>query len=463
MALLPFKNSITILEINGQDLLDAFDVMALRDGDCVSAQVDAVYDATTKKWSNWTNLGTTNSTAKSFTDKTAASGKTYRYTVRAVNGNNMSLYTASNTLLYLAEPAATIVNAKAGITVKWTKSNGATGYIIYRSQYNSSTKKWSGWSNMGTAKGTATSWTDKSAKAGAIYKYTVRAVNDKVMSTYTSSASLVRLVQSTVKISNAKTGITVKWSKVAGAKNYVIYKSELVNGKWSSWKNMGTKANNVLSWTDTSVLSGGTYRYTVKAVNGASVSTFAASNSTMFLTEPVTKIQNAANGIKVSWTAVDGAKGYTVYRSQYNPKTKKWTSWASCGTAKGKTSWTDTKVTSGTYYKYTVRAISDSYKSTFTSSAKLLFIAQPTVTVAKATNGIAVKWNKIAGATSYVIYRQEKTDGAWSSWVALATAKSGVTSYTDKTAEAEKEYRYTVRAVNGNYKSTYIASNAIKK
>lgn len=49
MALLPFKNSITILEINGQDLLDAFDVMALRDGDCVSAQVDAVYDATTKK------------------------------------------------------------------------------------------------------------------------------------------------------------------------------------------------------------------------------------------------------------------------------------------------------------------------------------------------------------------------------------------------------------------------------
>lgn len=421
------------------------------------------YNATTKKWSNWTNLGTTNSTTKSFTDKTAVSGKTYRYTVRAVNGNNMSLYTASNTLLYLAEPTVTIANATAGITVKWTKSGGATGYKIYRSQYNSSTKKWSGWSTMGTAKGTATSWTDKSAKAGAIYKYTVRAVNGKVMSTYTSSASLVRLVQPTVKISNAKTGITVKWSKVAGAKNYVIYKSELVNGKWSGWKNMGTKANNVLSWTDTSALSGATYRYTVKAVNGKSVSKYVASNSTMFLAEPTTKIQNAANGIKVSWTAVDGAKGYTVYRSQYNPKTKAWSSWVSRGTAKGKTSWTDTKVTSGTYYKYTVRAVNGSYKSTFTSSAKLLFLAQPTVAVAKATNGIAVKWNKIAGATSYAIYRQEKVDGAWSSWVALGTAKSSVASYTDKTAEAEKEYRYTVRAVNGSYKSTYKASTAIKK
>ncbi|MBQ6936086.1 MAG: hypothetical protein IJN49_05985, partial [Clostridia bacterium] len=337
------------------------------------------------------------------------------------------------------------------------------GYTVYRSEYNTTTKKWSSWKNMGTAAATKTSWTDKSVKAGVIYKYTVRAVNDKVKSTYTASASLVRLTEATVKITNAKTGITVKWSKVSGAKNYIVYKSELVNGKWSSWKNMGTKANNVVSWTDASVESGKTYRYTVKAINGKSVSTFTASSGILFLAEPTTKIANAKNGIKVSWSAVEGAKGYTVYRSQYNPKTKAWTSWSNRGTAKGKTSWTDTKVVSGTYYKYTVRAVSDSYKSTFTSTGKLLYLAQPTVTASSSTNAVAVKWTKSSGATSYVVYRQEKTDGAWSSWGVLTTVKSSVTSYTDKTAESGKEYRYTVRAVNGNFRSTYTASSTVNR
>ena len=423
----------------------------------------AEYNASAKKWSGWSKLGTTKASTKAFTDKTAVSGKTYRYTVRAVNGENKSLYTASSSLLYLAEPTVTIANAKAGITVKWTKSGGATGYKVYRATYNASTKKWSGWSNMGTVKAATTSWTDKSVKSGTAYKYTVRAINGKVASSFTASASLIRLAQTTVKISNAKTGVTVKWSKVAGAKNYVVYRAELVNGKWSSWKNMGTKANNVLSWTDASALSGKTYRYTVRAVNGSSKSSYTASNTTLFLAEPTTKIQNAAKGIKVSWTAADGAQGYTVYRSEYNAKTKKWSGWVNRGTAKGKTSWTDTKVKSGTYYKYTVRAISGSYKSTYTASAKLLYLAQPTVTATKATNGVAVKWNKISGATSYIVYRQEMTDGAWSSWKTLGTVKSGVTSYTDKAAEAEKEYRYTVRAVNGSYKSSYNASSSVKR
>ncbi len=422
------------------------------------------YNASTKKWSNWTNLGTTKAATRTFTDKTAVSGKTYRYTVKAINGNNSSLYTASNTLLYLAEPTVTIGNAKAGITVKWTKSAGAKGFTIYRAEYNAKTKKWSSWSNMGTTKGTVSSWTDKSAKAGATYKYTVRAVSNSVKSTYTASASLIRLAETKVTISNAKTGVTVKWGKVAGAKNYIIYRAEYVNGKWSSWKNMGSKANNVLSWTDTSALSGTTYRYTVKSTNGKSTSSYTASSNTLFLAQPTTKIANASNGIKVSWNAVNGATGYTVYRSEYNAKTKKWSSWSNKGTAKGTaTSWTDKKVTSGVYYKYTVRAVNGSFKSTYTSSAQLLYLAQPTVTVAKAATGVSVKWNKVAGAKNYIIYRQEMVDGKWSNWVNLTTTKANVNSYTDKSAESGKEYRYTVRVVNGSYKSTYKASSSVKR
>ena len=422
------------------------------------------YNSSTKKWSSWTNLGTTKATAKSFTDKTAVSGKTYRYTVRAVNGDNKSLYTASNTLLYLAEPTVTIANAKTGIAVKWTKSGGAKGYIVYRSEYNASTKKWSSWKSIATTGSSSTSLTDKTAKSGGTYRYTVRAVNEKVMSTFTASATLVRLAQPTVTIANAKTGVTVKWNKITGATDYKIYRQELVNGKWSNWASKGTVKSSKTSWTDTNAESGVTYRYTVRAVNGKSLSSFTATGNLMFLSEPNVKIKNASNGIEVSWNLVEGATGYTVYRSEYNAKTKKWSGWSNRGTAKaGKSSWTDKKVTSGVQYKYTVRAINGNFKSTYTSSGKLIYLAQPVVTSAKTTSGIVVKWTKSGGATSYIVYRQEMTDGAWSKWESELTTKAKVNSYTDKTVEEGKEYRYTVRAANGKYKSTYEASNSVKR
>ncbi len=423
----------------------------------------AEYDSSTKKWSSWTNLGTAKATAKSFTDKTAVSGKTYRYTVRAVNGDSKSLYTASNTLLYLAEPAVTIQNAKAGITVKWTKSAGVTGFTVYRSEYNASTNKWSSWKNMGTAKAEKSSWTDKNVKAGITYKYTVRAVNGNIKSTYTATAGLVRLNEPTVSIANAKTGITVKWSKVSGATGYTVYRSTLVDGKWTSWKNMGTAKAEKSSWTDKSVASGTTYKYTVRAVNGTSLSSYTATLGLMFLGEPTVKIANAATGVKVSWSKVEGATGYTVYRSEYNASTKKWSKWASRGTAASdKTSWTDKKVTSGVQYKYTVRAVNGNFKSTYTATSALLYLARPTVTATKATSGVAVSWTKSAGATSYIVYRQEMVDGAWSKWSTLGTAKASANSFADKTAESGKEYRYTVRAVNGKVKSAYTASNTVK-
>ncbi len=45
----PFDNRIVVEEISGADLADAFDVMASRGGDGVSAGVEAVFDPATKK------------------------------------------------------------------------------------------------------------------------------------------------------------------------------------------------------------------------------------------------------------------------------------------------------------------------------------------------------------------------------------------------------------------------------
>jgi fibronectin type 3 domain-containing protein len=197
----------------------------------------------------------------------------YKYAVKAVNGASTGAYKESAKLLYLAEPKTTISNASNGIKVSWTKSAGAKGYTVYRSEYTKG--KWSSWKTMGTAAATKTSWVDKSAKAGVQYRYTVRAVNGTVKSTYTATAGLVRLAQPAVKATLSDSSVKVTWNKIAGAKSYAVYRSELVDGKWSSWVNVSSVT--ALSFSDTAITEGATYRYTVRAVNGKSLSSFVAS------------------------------------------------------------------------------------------------------------------------------------------------------------------------------------------
>ncbi|MBR3810698.1 MAG: hypothetical protein IKK46_10380, partial [Clostridia bacterium] len=215
-----------------------------------------------------------------------------------------------------------------------------------------------------------------------------------------------------------------------------------------------------VSWVDKSANSGTQYRYTVRAINGSVKSTYKASNTLLYLAQPTVSFTNASNGMKVSWKAIPGATGYTVYSATYNAKTKKWSGWSKRGTTT-KTSWTDTKVASGTYYKYTVKAVNGKTSSTYKVTSGLIRLAQPTVKATVASNGIKVTWNKIAGAKNYTVYRSELQNGVWSSWVNKGTLANTVFSWTDKTVVKGSTYRYTVRAINNKVGSSYAASNSV--
>ena len=86
--------------------------------------------------------------------------------------------------MFLTMPKPTVKAVKTGITVTWTQSTGATSYEVYRAEYNKKTKKYTAFKKVATAKSTAKSYTDKTAKKGVKYKYTVKAVNGKVASAY---------------------------------------------------------------------------------------------------------------------------------------------------------------------------------------------------------------------------------------------------------------------------------------
>ena len=92
--------------------------------------------------------------------------------------------------MFLTQPTVKVAKASNGIKVSWGKVNSATSYIVYRSEYNAKTKKWSGWKNLGSTK--AVSYTDKSVKSGVTYKYTVRAANGSSKSAYKASSSVKR-------------------------------------------------------------------------------------------------------------------------------------------------------------------------------------------------------------------------------------------------------------------------------
>ena len=407
------------------------------------------YNASTKKWSGWSKIQT-GYTETNYVDGAVVLGTNYRYTVRAVNGTVMSGYTSSATIKYNVTPTVKVANASNGIKVTWSTAANATGYTVYRSTYSNG--KWSGWKNMGTAKANKTAWVDKNVKTGVAYKYTVRAAYGKILSSYNKSgASVVFLNTPAVKIANNATGMKVAWSKVAGGTGYVIYSSQYdpATNSWSKWSNRG--AVNTNSWIDTAVQSGVTYKYTVRALNGKSLSAYVSSGALMYLAQPTVTIANASKGINVSWSQSAGATGYTVYRSEYDAKTKKWSSWKNRGTATvDKSSWVDKKVTSGKYYKYTVRAINGNAKSTFVSTGGMIFLAQPTITVSKDTNSNVISWNAVSGATGYRVFRKANGETNWS---IVATVKN--TSCSDTNVNDESTYTYTVRAYKGKVWSSY--------
>ena len=406
------------------------------------------------KWSAWTTIKT-GVTGTTYTDTSVKSNDNVKYTVRAFNGSYSSTYKSSSSIKFLATPTVTVSNATNGVKISWNAIAGTKTYTVYKSVYTNGA--WSGWKAIKTGV-TATTYTDTSVKSNNNVKYTVRAFNGNFSSTFKSSSSIKFLATPTVTVSNATNGVKISWNKIAGAKTYTVYKSTYSGGKWSGWKAIKTGVTGT-TYTDTSVKSNNNVKYTVKAINSSFTSYIKSSASIKFLATPTVKAANAAKGVTVTWNKIAGAKTYTVYRSVYSGG--KWSGWKAIKTGVTGTSYTDTTVKSGATVKYTVRAVNSSFQSSYAGSNATKFLAQPSVKVAKATNGIKATWGKSAGATGYIVYRRTYSNGKWSGWqqVKITTGLS----FTDITAKKGVTYQYAVRAYSGNYKSSYTNSSSIKR
>ncbi len=164
-------------------------------------------------------------------------------------------HTRSDKITYLASPVIkSIDNSTSGATIKWGKVAGATSYYVYR-------KTTGGWTRIATTK--STSFTDKTAKSGVEYRYTLRAVKSGAVSAAGYSKENVFYKTPTLKsLTAAKGKNTLTFSAVNEADFYVVYRK--TNG--GAWERLSKITST--TYIDKDIVKGKTYTYTVRASDG---------------------------------------------------------------------------------------------------------------------------------------------------------------------------------------------------
>ena len=255
------------------------------------------------------------------------------------------------------------------------------------------------------------------------------------------SAQSAKTSLATPKISKAESingGVKISWGKVKGAVKYRVY----YKGS-KGWTRLTDTTST--AYTDSKASSGKTYTYTVRCINSSATkftSGYDSKGKTVkYISAPkITKAESVNGGVKISWNKSNGAEKHRIYYKG----SKGWTRLADTTS----TSYTDSKVSSGKTYTYTVRCINSSatkFTSGYDSKGKTVkYISAPKITKAESVNGgVKISWNKSNGAEKHRIYYKGSKG-----WTRLADTTS--TSYTDSKVSSGKTYTYTVRCINSS-------------
>lgn len=316
--------------------------------------------------STWNQLAEVTDT--SYTYKKAEPGISYYYTVRAAStkwdgtdysgyGNDIAVKTTIGKTT-LSKVASAAYNK---ITLTWKKTDGASGYRVYRATSKSGTYK----EIKQLSSGSTVSWSDNDGlTAGKTYYYKVRAYRtvdgEEVYGDYSDIKS-AKPVPSKATLSKASSSaynkIKVTWKKVTGASGYRVYRSTSKNGTYKYVKQLSK--GSTVSYTDKGLTAGKTYYYKVRAYRTVSGAQVYGEYSGIKSAKPVpvkakiSKLTTAKNKATVKWSKVSGASGYEVYYAMSkNGKYKR----AKRLTKGSAVSFTHSKLKTGKTYYYKVRA-----------------------------------------------------------------------------------------------------------
>ncbi len=262
-------------------------------------------------------------------------------------------------------------------------------------------------------------------------------------------------------VSASYNSIKISWTAVPGTVKYAVYRSATKTGTYAY-----LKSSTSTSVTDTSLKTGTTYYYKVKAYQTVNNVNICSTESAIVYAKPELAIPGAAkavsasyNSIKITWTAVADATGYYVYRSATKDGTYTYLKSSTSASV------TDTSLKTGTMYYYKVKAYKTVGGTKYNSAYSAIVSAKPvpatpgSFTAAKASStSIKLTWKAVSGASGYCVYRATSSTGTFT-YVKSTTSLS----FTNTGLTKNKTYYYKIRAYRTvNNTKVYGAYTAIK-
>ncbi len=164
--------------------------------------------------------------------------------------------------------------------------------------------------------------------------------------------------------------------------------------------------------------------------------------------EGLTYSNVTSTSITINWDKNDDVTGYIIYRMDRNTNGK----YVRRTMIKDNqtTSYTDTNLSPSRSYYYQVKTFLYKNRTYYYSDTVTIKLATSPDTVtglaltAQTENKIGIKWNNVAGADGYIIYRMDyKTNNQYKQ---IATVKNSVVKITNTSLEAGRAYYYRVSA-----------------
>ena len=243
------------------------------------------------------------------------------------------------------------------------------------------------------------------------------------------------------------TSLVVSWNTIKCASGYELQKYNTTSKKWETVVVTASTSYAVKGLSDNTATKFRVRPYAIYGetkVYGDYSAVLTAKLNVSVPTVTNVKAVSGKKSVKVSWSAVNGAAYYNVYRYNSAKKTyefiKKVTG----------TSMYDYSIAQGKTYYYKVKACivygGKTFMSDFSTAAKIKFASAlgsvSSVSAKASSSSIKLSWSKVSGASGYVVYRYNT---AKKTWKKLGTTTSR--TFTDTGLKAGTNYKYSIRAI----------------
>lgn len=392
----------------------------------------------------WQQVAAPGAGISTYLDSGLSANTSYCYRITAISGSFSSRKLVGCATTTPSAPSLnTLARVSAtAIDVSWSSVAGATGYRVDRSTDGTT------WAQAGgSIPAGSTLFHDTGLSDAVVYYYRVTTLSN-------SGPSLASGVQ-VAPVLNAPAGITsgkidLTWPAVAGATGYKLERSTDA----ATWTQVA--ASTLLSFSDTTVASGVTYYYRLKAVTAAadSVPSVVRSAKTKLKTPTLsTPVPGSTTQISISWT--DPNNNETGYTLEYaacnydnpntcsNPIGGSWGGWIAASHPADSTAAAVAGLVSGRTYRFRVTGIlsgADSDASAMVVGTTNLTAPTNLSATAATLSTVTLAWSDVLGDTGYKV----EQDGA----LLGVTLSQGSTTYTVPGLTPNTQYCFRVQPNN---------------